>query len=83
LSKPQIQRTDKSKTDYEFERNEKECTFAPKVKSTFVSKGGPPAVVDKYTQKQIDRLNKAREEKERIQSFKQRGEPPAKQSEDH
>lgn len=46
-------------------------------------KNGPPIAADKHAQKQIERMNKAREEKERVQTFLKRGEPKAKQSEDH
>jgi len=30
-AKKQIDKTDKTKEDYEFERNQEECTFAPKL----------------------------------------------------
>lgn len=84
LSKPQIQKTDKTGVDYEFERNKEECTFAPKLKtpSTVTIKPSQPVANDKHVQKQIDRMNKAREEKERKKGFLERGEPPKKLNED-
>eukprot|EP00347_Sterkiella_histriomuscorum_P000078 403377271 len=72
LAKHQKVKQDKSKQDYEFERNQQECTFQPKMVSKTsnlndVSAMNAPGVSnDKHVQKQIDRMNKAREEKERV-----------------
>lgn len=86
LAKPQKDKTDKTKEDYEFERNQQECTFQPKMnarakQSVQVESGAVTS--DKAVQKQIDRLNKAREEKERIKMYTERGAmPPIKQPAD-
>jgi hypothetical protein len=77
LAKHQKVRQDKTKEDYEYERNKEELTFAPKIQSSNMPQRNTEQQVnlvqDKFVQKQIDRLNKGREEKERVRLFMEKG----------
>ena len=80
LAKHQKNKQDKTKEDYEFEKNVQECTFQPKLQANQARKNipeiGQSVTQDKHVQKQIDRLNKGREEKERVKLYHERGEMP-------
>ena len=77
LKKDQKDKQDKSKQDYEYERNKEELTFAPKITShhnTAPQRNTDESVVhDRAVQKQVERLNKAREDKDRIKNMTERG----------
>lgn len=76
-----IDKRDKAKEDYEFEKQAQECTFAPNLSRKPVTKPQSAAKTaaserqQKTMQKQMERMNKAREEKERIKTMTQRGIP--------
>lgn len=74
----QKNKVDKSKEDYEYEKQKNECTFAPKIQNNNNivrnAEGVQLNVVqDLFVKKQIERLNKGREEKERIKNFMENG----------
>lgn len=76
--KPQREKTEKTKEEYEFEKYGDECTFAPKMytKGTGVSKQTKQSEREQQQfNKQLERQKKAREEKERIKQLKERGVP--------
>ena len=78
MRKAQIDKTDKTKEDYELERSSNECTFQPKFLSQESSSRVKQPLVtttrqSDSMQKQIERQNKAREEKERLKTFTERG----------
>jgi len=83
MRKKQIDKTDKAKEDYEFEKQSAECTFAPNLsrkpaRPKKVSEAVASERQQKTMQKQLERLNKAREEKERIKKMTERGIPKTK-----
>ena len=97
LRKRQVDKTDKAKEDYEFERMGQECTFAPKLMtknqhvapralnnaSSINSFRQEPNMTaeqrrQKNEQKQLDRMQKAREEKQRKAAMFERGIPQSK-----
>ena len=48
MRKAQINKTDKAKEDYEFEKQAEECTFAPNIKPKKIKKtGGPTEKTDR------------------------------------
>ena len=77
-NKQQINKTDKSKEDYEYEKSKDELTFKPKM---YTAKPGSSASKktsldnDRNVQKQKERMEKARDEKERIKMITERGIP--------
>ena len=75
MAKNQKPKQDTTNVDYEYERNKEELTFQPNIVRKQVS---VEAVVsqDKYAQKQMERLAKGREEKERIKMMTERGKMP-------
>jgi hypothetical protein len=68
-------RNDKTTEEIEYERNKSECTFAPKLERLDVEdqRNRNRIKEDKFIQREIDRLKKGREEKERIKKFTERG----------
>jgi hypothetical protein len=98
MRKDHKNKIDKAKEDYEFEKQQNECTFAPKT-NNYIPKNQRKNLVapqtvpvngqqaqkltaeerrQKTMQKQIDRMNKAREEKERVNTMTERGIPKSK-----
>lgn len=79
--KPQIEKTEKTKEDYEFERMGNECTFAPNlIKGPTAHRKNDAKTKQSERQqetfnKQLERQKKAREEKERIKQMMERGVP--------
>lgn len=74
----QIEKTDKAREDYEFERLGDECTFAPQIFTKKPARKNDAKKVASQRQqetlnKQMERQKKAREEKERIKNLTQRG----------
>ena len=82
MRKAQKNKTDKAKEDYEFEKQADECTFAPNIKPKKIKKAVGPAEKTerqlKAEQKQMERLQKAKEEKERKAGMFTRGVPKPK-----
>ena len=71
---------DKTTEEIEYEKQKEECVFVPNMhKSINQSECLPPThherpiVDDKYIQKDIERKRKAREERERVKKFTERG----------
>jgi hypothetical protein len=65
--------------DIDYERNKDVCTFAPNCKR-FIDRQAPSTtdvniLEDKTVQKDVDRMKRAREEKERIKRMTERGIP--------
>lgn len=93
-----MDKIDKTKEDYEFEKSQEECTFAPKLMSkqpkyirervtqntgeTLNNDASRPMTAKerqaKTEQKNLERMKKAREEKDRKNAFRVRGEPKSK-----
>ena len=74
----QIEKTDKAREDYEFERLGDECTFAPQIFTKKPARKNDAKKVASQRQqetlnKQMERQKKAREEKERIKNLTKRG----------
>jgi hypothetical protein len=71
-------RQDKTKEEYEFERNKEQCTFQPQIKHAAVRSTHLPnqdsASNNAHMQKYQDRMKKAREEADRKKKFTERGE---------
>lgn len=71
-------RADKTKEEYEFERNKEQCTFQPQIKHAAVRSTHVPnqdsSSGNTHLQKYHDRMKKAREEAERKKRFTERGE---------
>ncbi len=73
-------KTDKTSEEIEFEKFKEECTFAPnsqrvKISSQVMRNQEPetPITEDKFVQKEIERMKKAREERERVKKYTERG----------
>ena len=70
-------KTDKTTEEIEFEKAREECTFIPNAKrqSTDFVPVQPDARVkdDRYVQREVERMRKAREERERVKKFTERG----------
>eukprot|EP00347_Sterkiella_histriomuscorum_P024180 403332030 len=73
-------KTDKTTEEIEFEKAKDECSFAPnrnKVNNQSeqlpTTQHDKPLIEDKYVQKDIERLRKAREERERVKKYTERG----------
>jgi hypothetical protein len=69
---------DRTKEEIEFEKNKEECTFKPicdrlKLDQSNGNLGARKLSEDRYVQKDIERMKKAREEKERIKKLTERG----------
>jgi hypothetical protein len=72
------QKEDKTTEEIEFERNKDECTFAPnkdrQMRTLEVESTNDVKILDnKFVQKDVERMRKAREERERIKKFTERG----------
>jgi hypothetical protein len=74
-------RQEKTKEEYEYERDKDHCTFQPKLQNAAPKRNITPghhqasaSQADRGVQKEIDRMNKAREERKRVQKFTERGE---------
>ncbi len=66
---------DKTKQDYEYERQREECTFAPKMHKPIPREQnkGLAEVGNKNIEKDIERMKKARDERERVKKYTERG----------
>lgn len=71
-------RQDKTKEEYEYERNKEECTFQPSIKPNMAAMRSKANVSVNLNNEDLnkyqDRMNKAREERERKKKFTERGE---------
>lgn len=70
-------KTDKTKEDYEYEKNKDELTFKPKMYTKPGSSASKKTTIenDRAVQKLKERMEKARDEKERIKMITERGIP--------
>lgn len=63
-------RTDKTREEFDYEKSKDELTFKPKMVTkpgqSSATKKGDNATNNKYVQRQLERMERAREEKERI-----------------
>lgn len=68
-------KSDKTTEEVEYERNKSECTFAPKLERLDVEECKNKNIIkeDKFIQREIERMKKGREEKERKKKFTERG----------
>ena len=79
-----MEKVDKSSEDYYFEKSQKELTFQPKL----LSKAKPTSQIPKgpktkTEQRQMERMRKAREERERVANQFKRGEPKIEKKYEH
>eukprot|EP00831_Metopus_contortus_P033671 TRINITY_DN26955_c0_g1_i1.p1 TRINITY_DN26955_c0_g1~~TRINITY_DN26955_c0_g1_i1.p1 ORF type:complete len:160 (+),score=36.00 TRINITY_DN26955_c0_g1_i1:144-623(+) len=73
LKKPKKRNDDKLTYDIEYEKEKQECFFAPRLlKSRVLAKNKPQT---NHTQKEIDRIKKATEERLKRKKMLERGEP--------
>ena len=74
MGKKQGKKTDKSREEYEYEKSKSECTFSPHIgKYLKEQKKDTKVMENKYVQKGVERMKKARDEKERVQKYTERG----------
>lgn len=66
---------DKTTEEIEFEKASGQCTFAPNIARIHQDLNAGASVIqeDKIVQKEIERMKKAREERERVKKFTERG----------
>ena len=77
----QKNKKDKAKVDYEFEKQAEECTFAPQIISKKPARASTAEKTERQRQaeqKQMERIQKAVEEKERKNTMLVRGIPKPK-----
>lgn len=73
---------DRTSEEIEYEKNKDACTFAPNVKK-FIDRQATvdqdvKILDDKTVQKDVERMKRAREEKERVRQMTERGVPAVK-----
>ena len=73
LARQQRPKTDKTSEEVEYEKNREECTFAPQCRRKQSVDKPMEKQMSVHELREVERMKRAREEKERVKRFTERG----------